>query len=61
MKTKKQKRKIKLQGRILCHGNKSSCVQLFKEDHHRPLGKKTAKGTKPIKKKKKVYIKSKVN
>jgi hypothetical protein len=52
-----KKRESKLKGRILCHGNKSSCVQLFKEEHHRPLGKKTAKGTKPIKKQKKIYEK----
>jgi hypothetical protein len=53
---KNLKREKKLKGRILCHGNKSSCVQLFKEDHHRPLGKKTPKGTKPKKKEKKVYL-----
>jgi len=46
------KREIKLKGRLLCHGSKSSCIQLVKENHHRLLGKKTKKGTIPIKKKK---------
>lgn len=52
---KNLKRKNKLNGRIKCHGSKESCVVLFKEEHHRPLGKITPKGTKPIKKAKKKY------
>jgi len=45
--SKEQKRKIKLAGRIKCHGSKTSCLL---EPKHRPLPKKTKKGTKPIKK-----------
>ena len=47
---KNLKRIKKLAGRIKCHGNKSSCIQLVKGGYHRSLGKKTKKGTKPIKK-----------
>jgi hypothetical protein len=50
---KKQKRKIKLAGRKICHGNTTAC----KLEHPQTLGKKTPKGTKPIKKKKKIYPK----
>ena len=57
-KTNKQKRKIKLAGRIKCHGNKNSCKREFDLEHHKPLGKKTPKGTKPVKKPKKIYKKS---
>lgn len=52
MKTKKQKREVKLQGRIKCHGSKDDCIRLFEAGHHRPLGKKTKKGTKTISKSK---------
>lgn len=52
---KKLKRKIKLQGRKICHGTTENCLKLVKFGQHRSLGKKTAKGTKIIKKKKKVY------
>lgn len=50
------KRERKLKGRIKCHGDKSSCKELLKLGHHRPLGKKTKKDTKPTKKIKKNYI-----
>lgn len=55
MKTKKQKREVRLDGRVQCHGTKDSCIRLFEAGHHRGLGKKTKKGTKPIKKQKKNY------
>lgn len=56
---KKLKRKIKLQGRIKCHGNKTNC----KREHMETILflKKTPKGTKPIKKPKKVYDKKSIS
>lgn len=52
---KKLKRKIKLKGRKICHGNTSSCKKELHLGIHRPFGKKTPKGTKPVKKVKKNY------
>lgn len=49
------KREKILVGRIKCHGSKDSCQRLLDLDKHRPLGKKTPKGTKPVKKAKKRY------
>lgn len=49
------KRKKKLLGRIKCHKTKESCIELVKLGKHKPLGKKTPKGTKPVKKVKKIY------
>lgn len=45
------KREKSLAGRIKCHGNKTRC-QL---EHPARVGKKTPKGTKPVKKAKKKY------
>jgi len=47
MKSKKEKRKIKLIGRKICHGNKNPCI-----DEHNVTADKTPKGTKPNKIKK---------
>lgn len=47
---KKLKRKIKLKGRIICHGNTTNCKK-----EHDTKTKSTPKGTKPVKKTKKIY------
>jgi hypothetical protein len=49
---KKLKRKRKLAGRKICHGNTTRC-----QDEHSITTKKTPKGTKPKKKEKKIYKK----
>jgi hypothetical protein len=55
MMNKKLKRKRKLAGRMVCHGNTTNC-----KTEHAILTKKTKKGTKPAKKIKKVYSKKKI-
>lgn len=44
------KREVKLLGRVKCHGNTTNCKR-----EHSINSKLTPKGTKPVKKEKKVY------
>lgn len=54
MQNKKLKRKRKLAGRKICHGNTTRC-----QDEHDIRSKKTPKGTKPEAKKKGWVVKKK--